>query len=72
MLAVGDQTGDNAFYTVATWRSASFAFLSSPLKGKNITTPTMPLLMEAMRRVDELIRGSAAPVEAEKSLKDLF
>jgi hypothetical protein len=32
----------------------------------------MPLLMEAMRRVDEAGRGENPPVEAEKSLKDLF
>ena len=70
---VGDQAGDEAFYTLATWRSASFAFLSTPVNAApNITSPTMPLLMEAMRRVDELTRGGAPPVEAEKSLKDLF
>lgn len=69
---VGNQVGDEAFYAIATWRSASFAFVSSPLSSANITTPTMPLLMEAMRRVDELSRGGMPPVEAEKSLKDLF
>jgi len=70
---VGNLSGDEAFYLVATWRSASFAFVSSPLREANIKTPTMPLLMEAMRRVDELSRKPAGPpVEAEKSLKDLF
>lgn len=71
---VGDRNGEEAFYVLATWRSASFAFVSSPLgEAPNITTHTMPLLMEAMRRVDELTRApGAAPVEAEKSLKDLF
>lgn len=71
---VGTQTGDEAFYTLATWRSASFAFLSSPMSGApNITSPTMPLLMEAMRRVDELTRGGApAAGEPEDSLKNLF
>jgi len=69
----GDVVGDDAFYLLATWRSASFAFISSPLKGApNIKTPTMPLLMEAMRRVDELSRSESAPVESENSLKGLF
>jgi CRP-like cAMP-binding protein len=65
--------GDEAFYHLASWRSASFAFMSCSLQGApNIKTPTMPLLMEAMRRVDELSRTAAPPVAAEKSLKDLF
>lgn len=68
----GDLVGDDAFYTLATWRGASFAFMSSPLKGApNIGTPTMPLLMEAMRRVDELQRAGEAD-GGEKSLKELF
>jgi CheY-like chemotaxis protein len=69
----GTLVGDEAFYHLAQWRSASFAFLSSPLQGAaNITTPTMPLLMEAMRRVDESTRSGGPAVEAEKTLKDLF
>jgi CheY-like chemotaxis protein/CRP-like cAMP-binding protein len=70
---VGPVAGEEAFYQVASWRSASFAFLSSPLnEAPNIKSPTMPLLMEAMRRVDEASRGGQPPVGAEKSLKDLF
>ncbi|HLY08474.1 MAG TPA: DUF4388 domain-containing protein [Planctomycetota bacterium] len=70
---VGNFAGDEAFYHLASWRSASFAFLSSPLNGApNITSPTMPLLMEAMRRVDEASRSEQPPVAVEKSLKDLF
>jgi CRP-like cAMP-binding protein len=73
----GSVAGEDAFYQLALWRSASFAFLSSPLKGPpNITTPTMPLLMEAMRRVDEASRSNLpaqpAPAEAERTMKELF
>src|SRR5581483_11625279 len=69
----GTLAGDEAFYHLAQWRSASFAFLSSALEGApNIATPTMPLLMEAMRRVDEAVRSGGAAVEAEKGIKDLF
>jgi CRP-like cAMP-binding protein len=67
-------TGDEAFYTLATWKGATFAFSSMPLKdAPNVVTPTMPLLMEAMRRVDEASRAPAGPgAEGEESLKDLF
>jgi CheY-like chemotaxis protein len=71
----GDTIGEDAFYLIATWRSASFGFISSPLKNApNIKSPTMPLLMEAMRRVDELSRrgGESAPAESQNSLKGLF
>jgi CRP-like cAMP-binding protein len=67
--------GDEAFYRMATWKGANFAFTSGPLQGgPDITSPTMPLLMEAMRRVDEAGRA-APPAEAapgEKSLNELF
>jgi len=74
LAKVGTVEGEEAFYQLATWRSASFAFTSSPLSGRaNITSPTMPLLMEAMRRVDELTRGGAPqPAAAENSLEGLF
>lgn len=69
----GTLQGEEAFYHIASWRSASFAFLSSPLQGApNIKSPTMPLLMEAMRRVDEAGRAQTPAVSGEKSLKDLF
>jgi CheY-like chemotaxis protein len=68
----GGSTGEDAFYQLAGWRSATFSFSSQPLSGaRNIVSPTMPLLMEAMRRVDEAGR-SAEPASGEKSLKDLF
>jgi CheY-like chemotaxis protein len=67
--------GEEAFYQLAAWRSASFAFISGPLTGApNITTPTMPLLMEAMRRVDEQSRSTNRRVtdSSEKPLNELF
>jgi CRP-like cAMP-binding protein/FixJ family two-component response regulator len=70
-----NQTGDDAFYSLAAWKGATFAFNSTPLKdAPNVVTPTMPLLMEAMRRVDEAGRASDSPPPdaGEKSLKDLF
>lgn len=72
---IGGATGEEAFYQLAAWKSASFAFLSEPLRGKpNILSPTMPLLMEAMRRVDEASRTGSAPPpgSAEKTLNELF
>jgi CheY-like chemotaxis protein len=71
----GSVGGDEAFFQVAGWRTASFAFISGPLKGApNITQPTMPLLMEAMRRVDEASRSHlpAQPKQEESSLNELF
>jgi CRP-like cAMP-binding protein len=66
------QTGEEAFYALAAWKGATFAFSSMPLKdAPNITSPTMPLLMEAMRRVDEASRA-APPTDGERTLKDLF
>jgi CRP-like cAMP-binding protein len=69
----GTLAGEEAFYHLASWRSASFAFVSRALgEAANIKSPTMPLLMEAMRRVDEASRAADPAVPAEKSLKDLF
>jgi CRP-like cAMP-binding protein len=67
-------SGDEAFYKIAAWKGASFAFTSAPLQGPpNIASPTMPLLMEAMRRVDEATRApDSAPARGENTLKDLF
>lgn len=67
--------GEEAFYQLAAWKSASFGFISGSLKGApTITTPTMPLLMEAMRRVDESSRTTNRTTSdsAEKSLNELF
>jgi uncharacterized protein DUF4388/cyclic nucleotide-binding protein len=72
---VGGISGEEAFYQLAGWSSASFAFISAPIKGApNIKSPTMPLLMEAMRRVDESIRTNASrgADSAEKTLNELF
>jgi hypothetical protein len=70
----GAVEGEEAFYQLASWKGASFGFASGPLSGPpNIKTPTMPLLMEAMRRVDEQSRvGTAAPAPAETGLQGLF
>jgi len=72
----GGSSGEDAFYQLAAWRSASFAFISGSTKGApNITTPMMPLLMEAMRRVDEASRTPTTrrtSDSAEKSLNELF
>jgi CRP-like cAMP-binding protein/FixJ family two-component response regulator len=65
-------SGDEAFYKLAGWKGATFAFTSTSLKdAHNVATPTMPLLMEAMRRVDEASR-TPLPAEGEKSLNELF
>jgi CheY-like chemotaxis protein len=72
---IGGASGEEAFHQLAAWRGATFAFISGPIEGDpNIATPTMPLLMEAMRRVDESSRTpqrrAAGP--SEKSLNELF
>ncbi|RPH48082.1 MAG: DUF4388 domain-containing protein, partial [Planctomycetota bacterium] len=42
----GGPKGEEAFYQLAGWRSATFGFSSQPLKGPaTVTSPTMPLLM---------------------------
>lgn len=74
LARIGTLEGEEAFFQIATWSSASFSFASSSLSGPpNITSPTMPLLMEAMRRVDELSRGGAPqPAAVDNGLKELF
>jgi CRP-like cAMP-binding protein len=68
---VGGIEGEEAFYQLAAWKNATFGFVSGKMKNTpNITTPTMPLLMEAMRRVDE--SGRATPNSSDKSLNELF
>jgi CheY-like chemotaxis protein/CRP-like cAMP-binding protein len=68
----GGTSGEDAFYQLAGWRSASFSFSTQPLQeATTIQTPTMSILMEAMRRVDEAVR-SDEPASGDKSLKDLF
>jgi CheY-like chemotaxis protein len=72
--AAGTLEAEDAFYLLASWKGASFAFCSGPLSGPpNIKTATMPLLMEAMRRVDEQSRsGAAEPAAADQGLQGLF
>lgn len=57
--STGSMTGEDAFYTLAGWKDATFQFSSGRASGpKSITQPTMSLLMEAMRRIDEGQRSS--------------
>jgi len=72
---VGGASGEEAFYQLAAWQNAAFSFISGPLKASpNISTPTMPLLMEAMRRVDESSRTTNRRVSdsQDKPLNELF
>jgi CRP-like cAMP-binding protein len=52
--------GDEAFYKMASWKRARFGFSSVPRKEPHtVEQPTMTLLMEAMRRLDEGSSGTA-------------
>jgi hypothetical protein len=66
--------GEESFHELASWKGASFGFRTAALTGPpNIKTATMPLLMEAMRRVDEQSRsGTTEPAAADAGLKGLF
>lgn len=58
---VGDLKGEDAFYKMAAWKKARFGFNGVPRQEPHtIEQPTMTLLMEAMRRLDEVDRGGAA------------
>lgn len=74
VASVGALAGDEAFYQMAAWKGASFGFMTKPKVGPaNITMPTMPLLMEAMRRVDEQTRGGTPETaNTDNGLKGLF
>jgi CRP-like cAMP-binding protein len=53
--------GEEAFYRMSAWKKARFGFNSVPRQEPHtIEQPTMTLLMEAMRRLDEA-EGKAAP-----------
>ena len=55
----GGMKGEAAFYHLAAWKKARFQFKSAPLQEPpTITQSTMMLLMEAMRRLDELESGA--------------
>jgi two-component system chemotaxis response regulator CheY len=62
----GDRAGDEAFYRLMGWTDAGFAFESGSRSDHvNVTQPTMMLLMEGSRRLDEARNprdGSSVPV----------
>jgi len=58
---VADQTGEEAFYRMATWTEAGFAFESGQRsEAVTVKQSTMTLLMEGLRRVDESRRAGSA------------
>jgi two-component system chemotaxis response regulator CheY len=55
---LGDSTGEEAFYRLMAWTDAGFAFESGVrTPSSSVTQPTMTLLMEGLRRIDESKRG---------------
>ncbi len=58
--SIGGKTGEEAFYQLVTWAEGSFAFEAGPSECEpDIFRATMGLLMEGMRRQDELRRMRA-------------
>jgi len=56
----GDRTGEEAFYRLMAWTDAAFAFESGVRAASaSLAQPTMTLLMEGLRRIDESRRGNA-------------
>jgi hypothetical protein len=56
----GHRTGEEAFYLLMGWTDAAFAFESGVrAAAASLAPPTMTLLMEALRRIDESRRGNA-------------
>lgn len=56
---LGNLTGEDAFYSLITWPDGDFCFETQEVgsgDGRQIATDTMGLLMESMRRLDELKR----------------
>jgi CRP-like cAMP-binding protein len=54
---IGDARGDQAFYDLVAWQDAQFAFESGERSAlSSVNQPTMSLLMEGMRLVDEIRR----------------
>jgi len=50
----GDRKGEDAFYRLASWKKARFGFSTATRpEAQTVEQPTMTLLMEAMRRLDE-------------------
>jgi CheY-like chemotaxis protein len=63
--------GDQAFYVLATWAKAKFAFNSARRETeKTLSKPTLTLLMEAMRRLEE--NGPAVNPSHDTGLDQLF
>ncbi|HLF94558.1 MAG TPA: DUF4388 domain-containing protein [Planctomycetota bacterium] len=59
---VGELKGEEAFFQLSAWKKARFGFNSVPRKEPHsIEQPTMTLLMEAMRRLDEAGRAGPPP-----------
>lgn len=60
----GGVSGEEAFYRMVAWTEASFAFESGQSAGMlSVKQPTMTLLMEGLRRIDEANRtGSSCSV----------
>jgi two-component system chemotaxis response regulator CheY len=59
---VGELKGEEAFYKMSAWTKARFGFNSVPRKEpQTVEQPTMTLLMEAMRRLDEAAGKTAPP-----------
>jgi two-component system chemotaxis response regulator CheY len=57
---VGDQAGEEAFFRLMAWTDAAFAFESGVRAAvASLSQPTMTLLMEGLRRIDESRRGNA-------------
>jgi hypothetical protein len=66
-----DQKGEAAFYELSSWGKAKFAFNSIQRnEERSLTKPTLTLLMEAMRRLEEN-PPAAAPSE-DLGLDQLF
>jgi two-component system chemotaxis response regulator CheY len=60
---IGEETGEEVFYRLASWSNARFSFVAGAREGPaTIQQPTMTLLMEAMRRMDESGRHTPTPV----------
>jgi two-component system chemotaxis response regulator CheY len=57
--AYQDRAGDEAFLALAIERDGAFEFVAGdPPVERNVNGPTMALVMEAMRRQDELLRAA--------------
>jgi hypothetical protein len=61
-----DLKGEDAFYALAGWKMARFAFTSiQRTEPRTLRIATMTLLMEAMRRLDSREAAPSPPPETE-------